>query len=178
MIAGAHAVLWVRQDRPGNDACRFAEAEGGFLIDGSATDEAWNVTRYRVRARDDGTTRRARIGADSRIFIRRAPDGVWTLNGTTVPGLSDALDIDLGFTPATNTLPIRRLKLTIGAEATLTAAWFDPADQRLKPLRQVYRRMGEGEYSYHSPDTGFSARLKVDRHGIIRDYEGLWRAQG
>ena len=38
MIAGAYAVLWVRQDGPGNDACRFAEAEGGFLIDGSSTD--------------------------------------------------------------------------------------------------------------------------------------------
>jgi hypothetical protein len=61
MIAGTHAVLWVRQDRPGNDACRFAEAEGGFLIDGSATDEGWKVTRYRVRAREDGTRQPADV---------------------------------------------------------------------------------------------------------------------
>lgn len=177
MIAGTHAVLWLRQDRPGNDACRFAEAEGGFLIDGSATDADWNVIRYRVRAREDGTTRRARIGQDSRIFIRRAPDGEWTLNGVPVPGLGDALDIDLGFTPATNTLAIRRLNLPVGAEAAITAAWFDPADERLKPMRQTYRRTGADEYLYASPDTGFSARLKVDAHGIVRDYEGLWRAQ-
>lgn len=176
MIAGAWAVLWVRQDRPGNDACRFAEAEGGFLIDGSATDAAWNAVRYRVRAREDGSTRRARIGQNSRIFIRRAPDGRWTLNGTPVPGLEEALDIDLGFTPATNTLAIRRLALPVGGEAEITAAWFDPADERLKPMRQGYRRLASDLYEYRSP--GFTARLKVDAQGIVRDYEGLWRAQG
>jgi hypothetical protein len=176
MIAGTHAVLWIRQDRPGNDACRFANAEGGFLIDGSATDADWNITRYRVRARDDGTTRRARIGADSRIFIRRAPDGVWTSNGTEVPGLEEALDIDLGFTPATNTLALRRLNLAVGAEAEITAAWFDPADEQLKPMRQSYRRTGQTEYLYRS-GTGFQARLTVDAHHVVRDYDGLWRAQ-
>lgn len=177
MIAGSHAVLWLRLDRPGNDACRFAEAEGGFLIDGSATDESWAVTRYRVRARPDGSTRRARIGHDSRLFVRRAPDGAWTLNGTPVPGLEAALDIDLGFTPATGTLAIRRLALPVGGEAAITAARFDPADERLKPMRQVYRRIGGAEYLFTAPDSGVTARLKVDRHGIIRAYEGRWRAQ-
>jgi hypothetical protein len=176
MIAGTHAVLWLRQDKPGNDACRFAEAEGGFLIDGSATDAEWNVVRYRVRARDDGTTRRARIGADSRIFIRRDPQGVWTINGTEVAGLEEALDIDLGFTPATNTLAIRRLKLPVGGEAEIVAAWFDPETERLKPMRQSYRRTNEQEYHYSS-DAGFTARLKVDAQGIVREYEGLWKAQ-
>lgn len=176
MIAGTHAVIWLRQDRPGNDACRFAEAEGGFLIDGSATDAAWNVVRYRVRARDDGSTRRARIGADSRIFIRRAPDGAWTINGAEVPGLAEALDLDLGFTPATNTLAIRRLKLPVGGAAEIVTAWFDPETERLKPVRQSYRRTGETEYLYGS-DAGARARLKVDALGIVRDYEGLWKAQ-
>ncbi len=177
MIAGAHAVLWVRLDRPGNDACRFAEAEGGYLIDGSATDAGWTPLRYRVRARDDGTTRRARIGEASRIFIRRAPDGAWTLNGAPVPEVAGALDIDLGFTPATTTLAIRRLALAVGEEAQLTAAWFDPDDERLKPVRQAYRRTAPGTYRFTAPDLGVSARLEVDRHGIVRDYEGLWRAQ-
>jgi hypothetical protein len=135
----------------------------------------YEARKHRVRAREDGTTRRARIGQNSRIFIRRAPDGEWTLNGTPVPGLDAALDIDLGFTPATNTLAIRRLALPVGAEAEITAAWFDPADERLKPMRQTYRRVSQTDYDYRSP--GFSARLRVDAQGIVRDYEGLWRAQ-
>ena len=101
MIAGAHAVLWVRQDGPGNDACRFAEADGGYLIDGSSTDADWNILRYRIRARGDGTTRRARIGTKSRIFAQRAPDDTWMLNGTPAPEVTGAKDIDFSFTPAT-----------------------------------------------------------------------------
>lgn len=175
MIAGTHAVLWIRQDRPGNDACRFAQAEGGFLIDGSSTDAAWNVTRYRVRAREDGTTRRARIGANSRIFIARDADGTWTLNGTPVPGLSEAEDIDLGFTPATMTLALRRLALPVGGEARITAARFDPEDETLKPLSQTWRRVDETTYTCATPTQ--TARLTVDANGIVRDHEGLWRAQ-
>lgn len=175
MIAGTHAVLWLRRDRPGNDACRFAEAEGGFLIDGSATDADWKVTRYRVRAHDDGTTRRVRIGANSRIFIRRTREGTWSINGTPVPGLEDAVDIDLDFTPATKTLAIRRLKLPVGSEAEIVAARFDLAKGSLRPERQTYSRLNETEYLLTS-DAG-SARLKVDAQGIVRDYEGLWTAQ-
>ena len=58
MIAGAHAVLWLREDASGNDACRFADAEGGYLIDGSSTAPDGSVLHYRIRARGDGTTRR------------------------------------------------------------------------------------------------------------------------
>lgn len=177
MIAGAYAVLWVRQDGPGNDACRFAEAQGGFLIDGSVTDANWNVLRYRVRARDDGTTRRARIGAKSRIFIRRAPDDTWTLNGAAVPEVAGAQDIDFGFTPATTTLPIRRLKLAVGEQAEVLVATFDLEDGQLRPLRQVYRRTASDRYECLDTDTGKTARLKVDRQGIVRDHEGHWKAQ-
>ncbi len=42
-------------------------------------------------------------------------------------------------------------------------------------MRQTYRRVSQTDYDYRSP--GFSARLRVDAQGIVRDYEGLWRAQ-
>jgi hypothetical protein len=34
------------------------------------------------------------------------------------------LDIDLGFSPSTNLLPIRRLTLAVGEAATVRAAWL------------------------------------------------------
>lgn len=177
MIAGAYAVLWLRQDRPGNDACRFADAEGGYLIDGSSTDADWNVLRYRVRARADGTTRRARLGAKSRIFIRRAPDDTWTVNGAAMPDVAGAQDVYFDFTPATITLPIRRLKLAIGDERELMVAKFDLADEQLKPLRQVYRRTAADRYECTNTDTALTTKLKVDAQGIVRDQEGCWKAQ-
>lgn len=177
MIAGAHAVLWVKQDGPGNDACRFANAEGGYLIDGSSTDPSWNVVRYRIRARDDGTTRRVRIGERSRIFVRRAPDDTWTLNGDPAPDVTGAQDVDLGFTPATFTLPIRRLALNIGDEARIMVARLDIQAARLSPRHLIYRRKTKTDYECEDVDSGVVSHLVVDRHGIVRTQAGHWMAQ-
>lgn len=177
MIAGAYAVLWVRQDGPGNDACRFADAYGGYLIDGSSTDADWNILRYRVRARADGTTRRVRIGARSRIFVRRAPDDTWMFNGTPVPEVAGASDIDFDFTPATKTLPIRRLKLDVGDEAKILVARFNLANETLTPAQVVYRRTADDRYECQDVETGKTTHLTVDAQGIVRNDKGHWLAQ-
>ncbi len=177
MIAGAHAVLWVRQDRPGNDACRFADAEGGYLIDGSSTNADLNILRYRIRARGDGTTRRVRIGAKSRIFVRRAPDDTWMLNGTSVPAVTGAKDIDFDFTPATFTLPIRRLKLGVGDEAEVLVARLDLEKKQLKPLHLVFRRTTNNEYERLETETGTTSHLLVDSQGIVQIHKGHWIAK-
>jgi hypothetical protein len=177
MIAGAHAVLWVRQDKPGNDACRFADAQGGYLIDGSSTDQNGNILRYRIRARLDGTTRRVRIGAMSRVFVRRAPDDTWMLNGISVPAVSGAKDIYFSFTPATLTLPIRRLKLGVGEEAEIPVAELDLENERLRPLPLVFRRVSNSEYECLATETGTKSYLSVDAQGIVRAHKGHWIAQ-
>ncbi len=177
MIAGAYAVLWVRQDGPGNDACRFAEAEGGYLIDGSSTDAEWNVLRYRVRAHSDGTTRRVRIGARSRIFIQRRQDDNWLLNGAPVPEVAGARDIHLGFTPATLSLPIRRFKLDVGGEAEVHVASLELEQERLTPRHLVFRRTATDTYECRQTETGTTSHLTVDAQGIVRAVTGQWRAQ-
>lgn len=177
MIAGAHAVLWVKQDGPGNDACRFANAQGGYLIDGSSTDADWNTVRYRIRARDDGTTRRVRIGASSRIFVRRAPDDTWSVNGTPIPDVTGAKDIHLSFTPATMTLPIRRLKLDVGDEEKILVASLDLEDEKLKPLHFVIRHTANDKYECFNAERAVTSQLTVDSHGIVQSHTGHWIAQ-
>lgn len=177
MIAGAHAVFWVRQDGPGNDACRFADAEGGYLIDRSSTDADLNVLRYRIRARGDGTTRRVRIGRTSRIFVRRAPDDTWMLNGTLAPEVTGAKDICFGFSPATFTLPIRRLKLGVGEEVETLVARLDLEKERLEPRHLVIRRTANSDYEWMETETGTTSHLTVDAHGIVRTHQGHWIAQ-
>ncbi len=177
MIAGAHAVLWVRQDGPGNDACRFADAEGGYLIDGSSTDADLNILRYRIRARGDGTTRRVRIGAKSRILVRRAPDDTWMLNGASAPAVTGAKDIDFDFTPATFTLPIRRLKLGVGDEAEVLVARLDLENNLLKPLHLGIRRTAKNVYHWLEFETGTTSHLSVDAQGIVQSHKGHWIAE-
>jgi hypothetical protein len=90
--------------------------------------------------------------------------------------LAGALDVDLGFTPATNTLPIRRLALAVGAGAAVRSAWLRFPELRLEPLEQTYTREAEHVFLYRALVDGepFSARLDTDAFGRVVRYEGLW----
>lgn len=83
-------------------------------------------------------------------------------------------DIDLGFTPATNTNALRRMELKVGQAARTTALWLDTEDWSLKPLTQTYERLSETVYRYRSPRHAYEAELSVDPFGIVLDYPGLW----
>lgn len=66
------------------------------------------------------------VGAqDIDLRVGRTPDGVWALNGNFVPHLEGCLDLDLGFTPATNLFQLRRIARQIGQAATVPVAWLD-----------------------------------------------------
>jgi hypothetical protein len=84
------------------------------------------------------------------------------------------VDVDLSFTPATNTLPIRRLGLAVGEEAEIAVAWLVWPELRFERARQRYTRLAEDRYRYTQDD--FEAELTVDKEGLVLEYEGLWRA--
>lgn len=98
---------------------------------------------------------------------------VWS--GTErLPKYRDCVDVDLSFTPATNTLPIRRLDLAIGEEAEIHVAWLVWPELTVQRVLQRYTRIAEDRYRYRQDQ--FEAELTVDRHGLVLEYEGLWRA--
>jgi hypothetical protein len=105
--------------------------------------------------------------------------GHWTLDGKPLPHLACAEDIDFGFTPATNTLPIRRLGLAVGQSAPVRSAWLRFPELRLDLLEQTYTREAERVYRYRALVDGepFTARLDVDEHGRVLRYEGLWEVE-
>ncbi len=90
------------------------------------------------------------------------------------PEYRDCVDVDLSFTPATNTLPIRRLGLAVGEEADIAVAWLVWPDLRFERAHQRYTRLAEDRYRYTQDD--FEAELTVDKEGLVLEYEGLWRA--
>jgi hypothetical protein len=101
----------------------------------------------------------------------------WHLNGTACPAVSGCVDIDLGFSPATNLLPIRRLALDIGKEAEVRAAWLPFPSLAFEVLPQVYRRTGETTYRYESGGGTFVRELQVNAAGFVTSYPGLWQAE-
>ena len=99
--------------------------------------------------------------------------GVWRSSGQELRYIHGCDDVDLAVTPATNTLPIRRLNLQVGSSASIIAAWVKFPDLTVQPLSQRYTRLDQNTYRYAS-NTGFSAEVVVDDLGLVITYPGGW----
>jgi hypothetical protein len=110
--------------------------------------------------------------------IRLTADGAghWQVEGAPAEPLDGCIDIDLGFSPAANTLQIRRLGLEVGQQHTLPVAWLSFPELQLQPLEQTYTRLDPTRWRYASGT--FRADLDVDPNGFVLQYgdDGLWHA--
>jgi hypothetical protein len=171
-------ILWRRLDQPGHDACRVVDrsVEGTAV---TAFDGRPCSLVYRVECDEQWRTRSARvtgwIGSETvDVTITVDEHGRWRLNEVEQPALDGCLDVDLSFTPATNTLPIRRLGLRVGREARVDAAWLRFPELVMERLDQVYHRAAEHTWRYSSQGGSFTATIEVDAEGVVQRYEGLW----
>lgn len=145
------------------------------------------VTRVlEVDATGGGWTRSLRLERD---------DGIWRYEpaeegnapglppaGGAVDRLGDALDCDLGFSPLTNLMPVRRHALhERPGRADFMMAWVSVPDLGLHASRQRYehvRREGERaivRFLDLGLFAGFTAELELDADGLVRVYPGLAR---
>lgn len=106
-------------------------------------------------------------------FMRR--DGRWHDKQGTIHAIFDGcVDIDISLTPFTNTLPINRLKLLVGASEEIAVLYFDLPSMDVKPARQRYTRLAEDRYRYESLSSGFTAEIVVDEGGLVMHYPEIW----
>ena len=174
--------FWRRRNAPGHDHCRLLRGSAGWRLSGTAIFlHARQPCRlgYEVFADAGFRSRRAWItGFIGRRDVAeelRAAGPRWKHNGRRIAAVDGCADIDLGFTPATNLLVLRRLSLAVGgAEAEAPAAYLGFPSMRLARLPQFYRRVSRDAYAYRSPDHGYRGTLHVTRHGAVIDYPELF----
>jgi len=170
-------VAWRRSDEVAADEhCTVSVRDNGLSLVGTVLGAEGGVPvriEYRVLADAAGTTtavhvRDLRGFAQRTLTLTRDAKGGWTVDGRPDRKLKGCLDVDLGCTPATNTLPIRRLRLGIGGSQTIQAAWVTFPDLAVRKTKQTYSRIDEFTYRYESGD--FSAELVVDDDGVVASY--------
>src|SRR5438128_5016900 len=182
----ARSILWRRLDRPGHESARLLFQDPAWQLAGTAVfgrdgeaccldyvvmcDRAWRTTSAQVRGWLGDETIELDLAID--------PARRWRLNGTEWPSVAGCLDLDLAFSPSTNSLPIRRLGLAPGEEALVRAAWLKFPELTLEPLEQVYRRIDATTYRYESAGGAFAAMLRTDADGFVIQYPELWEAYG
>ena len=188
-------VLWQRIVSPGSEWCALEREADGWRLRGIVLAEAASVpvvVHYAVSLAADWSTRtveiamRSGVAAESRkLKLSVAPEQRWQTEREPTPdpsapvddleALHGLIDVDLGFSPVTNTLPIRRLDLAIGEAVAVTAAWVRFPELTIEPLPQRYIRLAERRYRYESAGGAFVAEIEVDDLGLVIVYEGGWR---
>jgi hypothetical protein len=135
---------------------------------------------YRVEVTSEWSTRNATIDIAALALTHRVevPEpGIWLIDGEHRADLDGCTDIDLGWTPATNTIPIRRLELEGRDSATIRAAWLKWSELEFMVSDQTYTKTGEATWRYASGN--FSAELLADDHGVVLRYGDppIWREE-
>jgi hypothetical protein len=194
----AAVVLWQSIFLPGCEWCELARDNDGWRIAGTvlaaiegepgrieyaiALDSNWSTRQVTVdcqRGPDPRYERlRLTVDAEQRWYVARDSSDGSAAAIEEIAALRGLVDVDLGFSPVTNTLPIRRLDPAIGEAVDVTAAWVRFPELTLEPLPQRYIRLDERRYRYESRGGAFTAELVVDGLGLVVTYEGGWRRVG
>jgi hypothetical protein len=173
---------WRRLDRPGRDAALLQPSDRGWLLRGAAAfdhEDGPAAVAYQVEVDARWETKRGILSGflgDKTIEheIRR-DDARWRLNGVRVAGLEHLVDLDYGFTPATNVLQLSRIALKPSQSAEVPVVWFDLGSASLTELPQSYERRSEASYWYEAPTVPYRALLEIAPNGFVQSYPGLWR---
>ena len=173
-------VVWRSLWFQGTEFCRLWETREGWRFSGTALGTMDNRplrAEYEIHCDAHWRTHRLELvrelgGESKKVSLSVEGQGRWRAGAAELPVLAACVDVDLGVTPATNTLPIRRLKLKVGESKKIIAAWVKFPGLEVQPLAQTYTHVSDSHYRYESP--GFAADLHVDELGVVIRYEDGW----
>jgi hypothetical protein len=196
------SLFWKRSDAPGVEHA-LVDDRSGLYARGTAvavdpvaytcryelrTDPSWNTAHLEVSAEGAGWARTVHLEfAAGRWRATTSEQGnldaVLSAAGHAragLPGIEDpdqlygAYDVDLGGSPLTNTLPIRRLNLLRaekGVAHRLSVAWVLLPSLEVVQADQIYTALGDNRVRFASET--FSADLTCDDDGFVAEYPGL-----
>lgn len=183
-------VMWRSLDGKKLEHVQLMSNEEGILADGLIihldADSSYRI-RYRIQCDSAWQVRKVhlqRLDASSQeLFLHADGKGKWkNKKGNRIEMLDGARDIDIHFSPFTNTLAIRRLKLKQGIATQTQVVFINVPDLSFEIARQQYTLIEDNttvkHYKYESLTSGFKTELPVDEDGLLIEYpqyfERIW----
>jgi hypothetical protein len=130
------------------------------------TNKNWETTFVELNCQHDNQTQSIKLEGDGK--------GNWMKDGKEAIQFKGCLDVDIPLTPFTNTLPIRRLKLSLKQSQEIRVIYCDLLKQQIYPVDQRYTCLTDSEYHYENVPNDFEATIQVDESGLVVDYPSLF----
>jgi uncharacterized protein len=179
-----HHIVWHCSLLSSSEHAFLLESEDGYRLQGVTVLPLGNLPchiDYAVAVDRQWCPRQAwatiTTPSGAREIVLRSHHGEgWEVDGELASHLHGCPDVDLGWTPATNTVPIRRLGLEVGETAAITTAWVRFPELDVVASEQRYQRLAVDRWRYTSGD--YDYQLVTDpATGLVLSYgDDLWRA--
>jgi len=181
----SNVLIWRRLDFPGHEYSRLFFENLKWNLKGTAIFFYKNLPckiDYKIVCNPEWQTLSSNVSGwvgDKEINCKISVDKKkrWLLNNKFCPEVLECIDLDLNFSPSTNLLPIRRLKLTAGEKGAVKAAWLRFPGFKLELLEQTYYKLDKETYRYESNNGKFIRVIKVNKSGMITIYPDYWEVE-
>lgn len=141
---------------------------GGYTL---IIDKVWRVLELRIMAETQPGNMIAQ-------HLLASGDGAWTdADERRIPSLDGCIEVDIAWTPLTNTLPVRRLDLQGNEPQEIDVVYVSMPDLGISRVRQRYTRLGDHRVRYESLSSGFTRELTIDDEGFVVDYPDLFERE-
>ena len=180
--ADSEPVAWAPASGIGYDECSLVSSRAGWRLEGALwrqIDLERLALRYRVLCDTRWATRAVHLEQEwhgEAYSLQLTSDNFqhWWMAGEVRSDLTGCYDVDIGLSPSTNVLPIRRLDLSLGEERDIDVVWIHLPDREVARARQSYRRVALDSYEFRSHDSGWRSVIQVRGDGMVIDYPGGW----
>lgn len=178
---------WRDWNDQGLEHCVCRQNDDGLVLEGvvAGTRHGLYGGHYFVRTDSAFRTREVRLAYvdGPRLLVEADGEGTWhdLIGDRALPELSGCIDVDIGITPATNSLPVKRLRMAEQTSCDITVAYVPLPDQIsgvFVPERAAQRYtclIPDRRYRYEGLFRSFTAELEFDQAGLVLDYPETFR---
>jgi len=134
-------------------------------------DSFWRVRKVELNMLDN---------SNRNLLMFSDGEGNWTnQNGEIIAELNGCIDVDIYYSPFTNTVAIKRLNLKLNESGEIITAYINTPELTAVPDPQRYTFLEQSpelsKYLYESIDSDFKAELSVDSDMLLIEYPQFFR---
>ncbi len=152
------------------DSILAREANGQVLRGGYTlvVDKEWRTLELRFMLESEP-------GSMQGIHLLSEGDGRWfDADEQHIPELDGILDVDIQWSPLTNTLPLNRIGMETGSHHDIRLAYIALPEPRLQVVEQHYHRPDTSTLELSVPGSNEKYPMTVDEDGYVVHYPELF----